>query len=76
MPWHERLRWFQDLAGRASGLPMRETVRAVVVDARGRMLLLRYDDDYSDWWITPGGGREPARATSRRCAVSSPRRSD
>jgi double-stranded uracil-DNA glycosylase len=57
--WHERLRWFRELAGRASGLPLRENVRAVVVDAEGRVLLLRYGDAYGDWWITPGGGSEP-----------------
>ena len=56
--WDERLRWFRELAGRASGLPQRETVRAAVVDGRGRILLLRYGDEYGHWWITPGGGRE------------------
>jgi TDG/mug DNA glycosylase family protein len=59
VPWEERLRWFRELAGRMSGLPFRENVRALVVDARGRVLLLRYDDGYGDWWVTPGGGREP-----------------
>jgi len=34
-------------------------VRAAVVDEHGRTLLLRYGDDYGDWWVTPGGGREP-----------------
>ena len=58
VPWRERLRWFQELAGRASRRPQRETVRAAVVDARHRILLLRYGDEYGDWWITPGGGRE------------------
>jgi 8-oxo-dGTP pyrophosphatase MutT (NUDIX family) len=57
--WNERRLWFQELAGRASGLPVRESVRAVVRDARGRVLLLRYGDEYGAWWITPGGGREP-----------------
>jgi TDG/mug DNA glycosylase family protein len=56
--WDERLRWFCELAGRASGLPQRESVRAAVVDGRGRLLLLRYGDAYGDWWVTPGGGRE------------------
>jgi TDG/mug DNA glycosylase family protein len=59
VPWRERLRWFEELAGRASGLPPRETVRALVVDARGHVLLLRYRTAYDEWWITPGGGREP-----------------
>jgi double-stranded uracil-DNA glycosylase len=58
VPWLERRRWFEELAGRASGLPERESVRAAVVDAQGRVLLLRYGDDYGDWWVTPGGGRE------------------
>jgi TDG/mug DNA glycosylase family protein len=58
VPWKVRLRWFSELAGRASALPRRETVRAAVVDSRGHVLLLRYGDEYGDWWITPGGGRE------------------
>ena len=58
VPWDQRLRWFRELAGRASGLPRRENVRAAVVDERGRVLLLRYGDEYGDWWVTPGGGRE------------------
>jgi TDG/mug DNA glycosylase family protein len=58
VPWDTRRLWFQELAGRASGLPERESVRAAVVDERGRILLLRYGDEYGDWWITPGGGRE------------------
>src|SRR4051794_16333990 len=58
VPWSERLRWFQELAGRASGLPFRENARGLVVDRRGRVLLLRYGDDYGEWWITPGGRRE------------------
>ena len=58
VPWDERLRWFRELAGRESGLPERETVRATVVDEQGRTLLLRYRDDYGEWWTTPGGGRE------------------
>ena len=62
VPWRERLRWFEELAGRASGLPLRETVRAVVLDRRGRTLLLRYRIEYDEWWITPGGGREPGES--------------
>jgi TDG/mug DNA glycosylase family protein len=58
VPWVERSRWFQELAGRASGLPQRQNVRAAVVDDEGRILLLRYGDDYGDWWVTSGGGRE------------------
>ena len=56
VPWDERLRWFRELAGRASGLPQRTAVRAFVVDSRGRTLLFRYGNDYSQWWTNPGGG--------------------
>jgi len=58
VPWDERAHWFRELAGRESGLPERQTVRAAVVDAHGRILLLRYGDEFEEWWITPGGGRE------------------
>ncbi len=34
VPWGERLRWFQELAGRATGLPLREGVRALVLGAK------------------------------------------
>ena len=59
MPWAERLRWFRELAGRASGLPHRVGVRGLVVDDAGRTLLFRYGDEYAMWWISPGGGQEP-----------------
>lgn len=62
VPWDDRLRWFQDLAGRSSRLPFRENVRALVLDERQRVLLLRYNDGYGDWWVTPGGGAEPGEA--------------
>jgi TDG/mug DNA glycosylase family protein len=62
VPWDERVRWFRELAGRESGLPQRQTVRAAVVDERGRILLLRYGDGYGHWWVTPGGGRESGEA--------------
>src|SRR5438270_12396541 len=52
VPWDERSRWFQELAGRASGLPQRQNVRAAVVDGDDRILLLRYGDDYGNWWVT------------------------
>jgi TDG/mug DNA glycosylase family protein len=56
VPWKERLRWFHELAGRASGLPIREAVRAAVVAPDGRTLMLLYADEYDEWWIPPGGG--------------------
>jgi len=58
VPWRVRLHWFQELAGRASGLPIRRGVRAVVFDPDGRILLLRYGGEHDTWWITPGGGAE------------------
>jgi double-stranded uracil-DNA glycosylase len=59
VPWSERLRWFQELAGRASGLPKRVGVRALLLDDAGRTLLFRYGNEYAMWWISPGGGQEP-----------------
>ena len=56
VPWKERLRWFHELAGRASGLPIRDAVRAAVVAPDGRTLMLHYADEYDEWWIPPGGG--------------------
>src|SRR5581483_9380966 len=43
VPFDERLRWFQELAGRASGFPLRPAVRALVHEPHGRVLLVRYD---------------------------------
>ena len=54
--WRERLRWFHELAGRTSGLPMRQAVRAIVVDPDDRILLLHYANEFDSWWIPPGGG--------------------
>jgi double-stranded uracil-DNA glycosylase len=58
VPWRARRLSFEELAGRVSGLPCRENVRAAVIGEQDRVLLLRYGDDYDDWWVTPGGGRE------------------
>ena len=59
VPWRERLFWFDEIAGRASGLPVREAVRAIVVAPDRRTLLLRYGNEHREWWIPPGGGIEP-----------------
>jgi 8-oxo-dGTP pyrophosphatase MutT (NUDIX family) len=59
VPWAERFGWFQELAGRSSGLPKRIGVRALLVDDRDRVLLMRYGDEYGMWWVTPGGGQDP-----------------
>ena len=59
VPWIERERWFDELAGRSSGLPLRQAVRALVVDDRERVLLVRFVFPDRDVWATPGGGIEP-----------------
>jgi 8-oxo-dGTP pyrophosphatase MutT (NUDIX family)/G:T/U-mismatch repair DNA glycosylase len=59
VPWLERLRWFRELAGRASELPKRQSIRALLLDEAGRTLLFRYGNDYAWWWVAPGGGQEP-----------------
>ena len=60
VPWTERLRWFQELAGRSTGQTLRDAVRAVVVDPRDRTLLLRFvEPDGTTFWASPGGGLEP-----------------
>ncbi len=58
VPWLERERWFQELAGRASGYPLRPAVRAVVVDPADRILLVRFDWPDKSVWASPGGGLE------------------
>jgi TDG/mug DNA glycosylase family protein len=59
VPWIERERWFDELAGRSSGLPVRQAVRALVVDDRDRVLLVCFRFPDRDVWATPGGGIEP-----------------
>ena len=62
VPWSERLRWFRELAGRASGLPKRQSIRALLVDKGRRTLLIRYGNEYGMWWVPPGGGQEPGES--------------
>jgi TDG/mug DNA glycosylase family protein len=60
VPYDERLRWFDELAGRSSGKPLRDAVRALVFDPDGRVLLVRFDfPDGKTVWAGPGGGLEP-----------------
>jgi TDG/mug DNA glycosylase family protein len=59
VPWAERKRWFQELAGRATGRPLRQAVRALVLDPADRTVLLRYIDDV---WALPGGGTHPGES--------------
>jgi double-stranded uracil-DNA glycosylase len=57
--WRERLRWFQELAGRLTEKPLREGVRAVVVDNNGRTFLVKFvESSGSVCWASPGGGVE------------------
>jgi double-stranded uracil-DNA glycosylase len=62
VPWLERLRWFQEIAGRASGLPVRQGVRALVLDPAGRTLLNRFDFMHGPVWAPPGGGVDPGES--------------
>jgi 8-oxo-dGTP pyrophosphatase MutT (NUDIX family) len=59
VPWHERLRWFEELAGRSSGRPLRDAVRAVVLDRDGHVLLVHFVVPTTEFWATPGGGVDP-----------------
>ena len=59
VPRTERERWFQELAGRASGLPLRDAVRVLVLDPDARTLLVRFDWPDKSVWASPGGGLEP-----------------
>jgi 8-oxo-dGTP pyrophosphatase MutT (NUDIX family) len=60
VPYVERLRWFTELRAWIDPEP-REAIRAVVVDAAGRILLCEYTNSASGakWWGTPGGGIDP-----------------
>jgi 8-oxo-dGTP pyrophosphatase MutT (NUDIX family) len=59
------LQWFQELAGRSSGLPLRNAVRALVLDPAGRVLMVRFEDNFGSWWSTPGGGVERRERRAR-----------
>jgi ADP-ribose pyrophosphatase YjhB (NUDIX family) len=56
VPWRERLRWFEELAGRSSGLPLRQGARAIVLDQNDRVLLVRFVLPHTELWAPPGGG--------------------
>jgi double-stranded uracil-DNA glycosylase len=69
VPYTERLRWFRALREWLEPVD-RPAVRALVVDRRDRVLLVRFRNTYGDtWWATPGGALEPgetAEAALRR----------
>ncbi len=52
VPWSERERWFRELAGRSSGLPLRPAIRAVVLDPADRTLLVRFQWPRKTLWAT------------------------
>jgi len=63
VPYAERLRWFQEL--RAWLEPVeREAVRALVLDAQDRVLLVQFRRPVGDatWWGSPGGGIDPGES--------------
>jgi 8-oxo-dGTP pyrophosphatase MutT (NUDIX family) len=61
VPYAERLRWFRALREWLEP-EQREAVRALVVDGRGRVLLLRWERAAGAWWIAPGGGLLPGES--------------
>ena len=61
VPYAERLRWFRALREWVEPVE-RPAVRALLVDARGRTLLLRWHVGGGTWWITPGGGIDPGES--------------
>ena len=60
VPYAERLRWFRSLREWLSP-GHREAVRALLVDADERIMLVQYRNPVTGatWWGTPGGGVEP-----------------
>jgi 8-oxo-dGTP pyrophosphatase MutT (NUDIX family) len=56
VPYAERLEWFRALRSWLEPVD-RSAVRALVLDAAGRTLLVEFRDDEGQvWWATPGGG--------------------
>jgi G:T/U-mismatch repair DNA glycosylase/8-oxo-dGTP pyrophosphatase MutT (NUDIX family) len=56
VPYSERLRWFEALRDWLEPVD-RPAVRALVLDARERVLLVKFVDVVGQvWWATPGGG--------------------
>jgi TDG/mug DNA glycosylase family protein len=63
VPYAERLRWFSDLHAWLTPVE-REAVRALVFDARERVLLVQFRRPIGDetWWGSPGGGIDPGES--------------
>jgi double-stranded uracil-DNA glycosylase len=64
VPYADRLRWFTALRAWVDEEPIeRRAVRALVLDSRGRTLLVRWPrPGGSPFWIAPGGGVEPGES--------------
>jgi TDG/mug DNA glycosylase family protein len=60
VPYDERLKWFTALKEWLEPV-RREAVRALLVDADDRIMLVQYENPvtHATWWGTPGGGIEP-----------------
>jgi TDG/mug DNA glycosylase family protein len=60
VPYAERLRWFRALKAWLEPVH-RQAVRALLVDADDRIMLVQYENPatHATWWGTPGGGVEP-----------------
>ena len=60
VPYDERLSWFSALKEWLEPV-RREAVRALLVDADERIMLVQYENPVTQatWWGTPGGGIEP-----------------
>jgi TDG/mug DNA glycosylase family protein len=63
VPYADRLSWFCALHAWLTPIE-REAVRALVVDADGRTLLVQYRRPVGEetWWGTPGGGIDPGES--------------
>jgi G:T/U-mismatch repair DNA glycosylase/ADP-ribose pyrophosphatase YjhB (NUDIX family) len=63
VPYEERLRWFRALRDWIEPED-REAVRGLVLDAAGRVLLVRFEHPVSGeaWWATVGGGVDPGES--------------
>jgi double-stranded uracil-DNA glycosylase len=62
VPWAERLRWFEELR-RLLEPSERVAVRALVVDAQDRVLLLAFRTPGGrEFWATPGGAIDPGES--------------
>ncbi len=66
VPYAERLRWFRALNDELPEPEPRRAARALVLDASGRVLLVRYvGPEGGEWWVLPGGGMDPGETAER-----------